>query len=220
MRNLSKLFEKKKIEYEKLKQYGFVKKNNGYLFEKQMKDPNFKVVVEISKEKQTSKVIDLETQEEFFMVDISGSYGQKIREEYETLLEDIAKTCTSIDVFKGKQTKEIIKYVKETYGDDLEFLWKKFSENAIWRNQTNKKWYGALLVIPENKLGFPSDQKIEILDLRYPKEKIKDFIDEKRFFRGYHMNKDHWITIKLDNQVKTEEIFSLIDLSYQLSLKK
>ena len=75
-------------------------------------------------------------------------------------------------------------------------------------------------MIPENKLGFPSDQKIEILDLRYPKEKIKDFIDEKRFFRGYHMNKDHWITIKLDNQVKTEEIFSLIDLSYQLSLKK
>ena len=34
------------------------------------------------------------------------------------------------------------------------------------------------------------------------------------------MNKDNWITIKLDNSVKTEIIFELIDNSYNLSLEK
>ena len=31
------------------------------------------------------------------------------------------------------------------------------------------------------------------------------------------MNKDNWITIKLDNSVKTEKIFELIDNSYNIS---
>ena len=34
------------------------------------------------------------------------------------------------------------------------------------------------------------------------------------------MNKDSWITIKLDGSVKTEEIFQLIDNSYNISLEK
>ena len=32
------------------------------------------------------------------------------------------------------------------------------------------------------------------------------------------MNKNSWITIKLDNSVETERIFELIDNSYNLSL--
>lgn len=34
------------------------------------------------------------------------------------------------------------------------------------------------------------------------------------------MNKDNWITIKLDGSVKIEKIFELIDKSYNLSLEK
>ncbi|MFR2768113.1 MAG: MmcQ/YjbR family DNA-binding protein [Thomasclavelia sp.] len=45
-------------------------------------------------------------------------------------------------------------------------------------------------------------------------------IDNNRFYPGYHMNKNNWITIKLDNSVETKKIFELIDNSYNLSLKK
>ncbi|WRK53620.1 MmcQ/YjbR family DNA-binding protein [Coprobacillaceae bacterium CR2/5/TPMF4] len=34
------------------------------------------------------------------------------------------------------------------------------------------------------------------------------------------MNKDNWITIILDGRVELEEIYQLIDNSYQLSLHK
>ena len=34
------------------------------------------------------------------------------------------------------------------------------------------------------------------------------------------MNKENWITIKLDGSVKTEKIFELIDNSYNISLAK
>ena len=61
---------------------------------------------------------------------------------------------------------------------------------------------------------------IDIIDLRYQKDKIKEIIDNDKIFAGYHMNKDSWITIKLDGSVKTEKIFELIDNSYNISLEK
>lgn len=61
---------------------------------------------------------------------------------------------------------------------------------------------------------------MEIIDLRFQKENIHKIIDNNRFYPGYHMNKNNWISIKLDNSVETKKIFELIDNSYNLSLKK
>ena len=115
---------------------------------------------------------------------------------------------------------EVIKYIKEKYHDDLEFLWEKFPNDAIWRNKQNNKWYGLILTIDENKLGIKSSKKVEIIDLRYPKEDIKNIVDNKKIFPGYHMNKNSWLTIKLDGIVTLQEIYKLIDISYELSIKK
>lgn len=37
---------------------------------------------------------------------------------------------------------------------------------------------------------------------------------------GYHMNKRHWITLTLDRTVPEPEVLFLIDLSYELVVKK
>jgi predicted DNA-binding protein (MmcQ/YjbR family) len=37
---------------------------------------------------------------------------------------------------------------------------------------------------------------------------------------GYHMNKRHWITLTLDGTVPEHEVLFLIDLSYDLVVKK
>lgn len=165
----------------------------------------------------------MENNEEYILVDIkgvSGNFVNRIKEEYENIIKDIIDKCMEPDIFKSLQANKIIKYVKEKYNDELEYLWKKFPNNAIWRNKKNNKWYGALLVVKENKLGIKSDKFVEIIDLRFQKENIHKIIDNNRFYPGYHMNKNNWITIKLDNSVETKKIFELIDNSYNLSLKK
>lgn len=223
MRNLNHEFENKNIKYDELLKYGFILNNNSYVLEKNINENNFKIIVEISKTKQTSKVLDLSTGEEYVLVDIKNSTGDfvgKVKEEYENILNDIMIKCTVPNIFKSKQAKEIIKYVKEKYNDDLEYLWKKFPNNAIWRNKDNNKWYGVLLVVSESKLGLESEKMIEIIDLRYQKERIQEIIDDSQVFAGYHMNKSSWITIKLDESVDIEEIYKLIDNSYQLSLNR
>ena len=223
MRNLNQEFENKTIDYEKLLKYGFSKKENSYTYEMNIYDNHFKVIIEISKEKQIARVIDLEINEEYVLVDVQGSSGDfvgKVKEEYEDILNDVIEKCSTPNIFKSKQAKEVIKYVKEKYNDDLEYLWKKFPNNAVWRNKDNNKWYGALLVLSESKLGSMSDKIIDIIDLRYQKNNIKEIIDNKKVFEGYHMNKDNWITVKLDGSVDIKEIYKLIDNSYKLSLEK
>lgn len=221
MRNLNNDF--KNVDYKKLLDYGFTKIENSYYYEKSISNNQFNVIVEITEEKQISKLIDLETNEEYVLVDVINSTGEfvgKLRDEYESILNDIINKCTNKNEFKNKQVESVIKYIKDKYDDDLEYLWEKFPEDAIWRNKTNAKWYGALLIISERKLGLESDKITEIIDLRYQKENIKNIIDNNKVFPGYHMNKNSWITIRLDGSVDLKEIYKLIDNSYQLSLEK
>ncbi len=223
MRILDKNFENKEVKYENLLKYGFVKKDNLYVYENKIYDDNFKIVVEISNDKKISKIIDLQTNSEYILVDVKNNAGEflsKLKEEYDDVLNDITKKCTSKNVFKGKQEKEIISYVKEKYNDDLEFLWDKFPTDAVLRNKINNKWYAVILTINENKLKANTDNLITIIDLRCDKEKINEIVDNNKIFRGYHMNKNSWITIKLDGSMSTKKICKMIDESYKISLTK
>lgn len=83
----------------------------------------------------------------------------------------------------------------------------------------NQKWYGALLTVKKDKLGLPSDERVEIVDLRAAAEYIDEKVDDKKFFRGYHMNKKYWITICLDGSVPLDEIQTMLDVSYDLARK-
>ena len=220
MRNLNNELKNKTINYNKLLKYGFYKEKDNYVLKSKIFNNQFEMIVVINKNNQISKLIDTENDEEYVLVDIQDSTGEfvgTVRLEYENKIKDIIKNCTDLNVFKSNQAIDIINYIKEKYNDNLEFLWEKFDDNAIWRNKLNNKWYGLLLTISERKLDIDSDKIIEIIDLRYQKEKIDELIDFKTIYPGYHMNKKSWITIKLDDTISTEEIYRLIDNSYSLS---
>lgn len=218
MRNLEVLFNNREIIYDKLEEFGFQKNKKEWLYEDEICDAQFKVVISISQIKKYSKVIDLFNEEEYMLVDVQDSVGEfvgRVREEYEIILQDFANACTIPNVFQSKQAQKVIQYVREKYQDDLEFLWKKLPEAAIWRNKGNQKWYGVLMKISERKLGIDSDKIIDVLDLRCGKE--EQIIDNNKIFPGYHMNKQSWISIKLDGTMKMQEIYERIDISYALN---
>ena len=221
MRNLENDLKNKAINTQKLLEYGFLLEGEKYQYKKKLKNNQFEVIVEVKNQTMTSKIIDLDNKDEYVLADIPDSVGEfvgKIKEEYEIILQDIIKNCTEVSVFKNTQSRQIIKYIYEKYNDELEFLWEKFDNNAIWRNKKNNKWYAVLMIVSESKLGLNSDEKIEVMDLRYPKGKTIDVIDNKNILPGYHMNKNSWITIKLNNSIDLKRIYQLIDKSYQLSV--
>ena len=222
MRILTKEIPYIKINIDSLEKYGFVKEKDVLKYQKEILNSEFKVIIEISNELVTTKLIEIETEEEFLLVDTSstGKYISSVKEEYNKVITDFINNCTTKEIFNSSQTQEIICYAKEKYNDELEFLWKTSPKNAILRNKINNKWYLAILTISARKLNIDSDELIEVIDVRYEKGKTKDIIDNTNIFPGYHMNKKSWITLLLNNSLSTEEIYRFIDNSYTISLSK
>lgn len=219
---VEKIFRKYKPNYAKLVKYGFTQEGDAYSYACDIVDNQFRLKIKICGSDIETEVIDLSTDEEYtlFLSDNAvGSFVGSVRNAYENALTDIAEKCFDKCVFKSEYTQAIIEYVNNTYGDELEFLWEKFDDNAIWRRRDNRKWYGVLLTVNKRKLGLDVDEKVEIIDLRTNTDNIDNIVDDVKIFRGYHMNKKHWITICLDGSVSVEEIEKLIDISYELANK-
>ena len=216
------LFKRKTVDISKAVTFGFIQNNRDYIYEADILDGTFLLKIIITPDGNIdTKLIEKATDDEYVLhkTGATGSFVGEVRKAIETILIQVANHCFNTEVFKSTQAKDIICYVSEKYGDELEFLWDKFPDNAIWRRKDNEKWYGALLTIKASKITLDRDTMIEILDLRIKPEDIETTIDNKRFFMGYHMNKKHWYTLLLDGSIPTEEICRRIDESYLLAKK-
>lgn len=211
------IFLRKKAVPERLKSYGFQKIRSGYRYSTNILDNAFTLKITIGKGiVPDTKLTEIAVGEEYvlYKTDAVGTFVGEVRTAVTNILQDIADRCYETAVFKAEQSVALIAYVREKYGDELEYLWDKFSDNAVWRRNDNKKWYGALLSVSRRKLGIPFDEIVEIIDLRTTPEEIENIIDNTRFFPGWHMNKKHWYTIILDGTVSVDEICRRVDESY------
>lgn len=217
------IFKNKKVNLSKLIPFGFEQQGSGYSYDQILSDSGFKMAVHITAKGEISaEIIDPAFDEPYTLHlanSAAGSFVGKIKVQYEDTLREIAAQCFEPHVFKSEQAGELIAYVRNAYGDELEFLWEKFSGNAVWRRQDTGKWYGVLLTVSKRKLGVASDEIAEILDLRIQPEALEALLDNETYFPGYHMNKKHWFTILLNDSVPLDEIRARIDKSYLLALK-
>ncbi len=112
---------------------------------------------------------------------------------------------------------EILRYIKDFYGAHVEYLWESTPQNGALRNQTTKKWFGVLFgSLPKSKLGIKSDEKADVLNLKCDPIMSFAIVDNVRIFPGFHMNKEHWISVLLDGSVDLEELKTLVDISYEM----
>ena len=116
MRNLSDNFQNRTIQWNKLLEYGFIQKEDCYYLERPIVDGLFQIVMVIGPATQTSKVIDLSTEEEYVLVDVpssSGNFVGKVKEDYENEIHNVIQNCTTPNVFQEAQSQRIIRYIKE-----------------------------------------------------------------------------------------------------------
>ena len=221
MREIKDFIKNKKINFKKLKELGFELIDNSYYYHTSLLKNQFKMFVKINIDNSIfTEIIDTETNEPYVLhlLEIKRSgYSEKIYKAYSEILEKIKKVCFEDEIFKANYTKEIVAYVKNKYGDELEFLWEKSPKNAVVRRKSSNKWYAVILTIPKRKFGLESDEVIEVINLHNIPKEIEKLIDYKRYFPAYHMNKKHWCTICLDGTIELKEIYKKIDISYELA---
>lgn len=215
------IFHNKKCNQDKLQKFGFICSDGKLIYSSGIVAGQFKMIVTVdSRGGVAMQVIDNDTGAEYILHQVEGATGSfvgRVRAECRELLRQIADNCFEADVFKGRQSCQVIRYVEQKYQGRLEYLWPKFPNNAIWRRQDNRKWYGVLLTVAKEKLNIPGKEIIEIMDVRAETQTIERVVDYKRYFPGYHMNKKHWLTVCLDGSVPLSEIQERIDESYDLA---
>ena len=127
----------------------------------------------------------------------------------------IVKIREHPEVKKRVDREEIFEYVKKQYGTIPEYLWSSSPDSAVLRHH-NGKWYAVIMNVERSKLGLDGDDTVEIIDVKCDPDMTGMIIQTYGFLPGYHMNKQHWITILLDGIVGESKILDFLDMSYDL----
>lgn len=119
------------------------------------------------------------------------------------------------------QTKKITQRIREEYGAEPEFLWpERYPDYYILRHSNNRKWFALVGRVAWTSLGSDSKELVEIINLKFDKGAAREFAENTPgIFPAYHMNKDNWITVALDDKLPDEVILELVNRSYMLTDK-
>ena len=111
--------------------------------------------------------------------------------------------------------KDVFEYVKKQYGTVPEYLWKESPESAVLRHK-NGKWYAVLMQVKKSKLELEGEGTVDIINVKCEPDMVGVLIETYGFLPGYHMNKEHWITMLMDGTVSEAKILDFLDMSYDL----
>ena len=217
------IFKRYLPDFNKLKEYGFIKNKDIFRLEKLFKDNLFKAVISIdSKGIISGTVYDVENDDEFLPLRIEtnqGAFTNEVRFEYEKLLTDIRNNCFTKKYFIYPQSNRITNLIMEKYGNEPEFLWKTAPGSGIFRNPETKKWYLAVLDVDRSKIQKDKTGLVEIALVKLSVENVQKRLKEPNIYPGWHMNKKYWITIILDEALPDNEIMALIEESHGFTVK-
>lgn len=113
--------------------------------------------------------------------------------------------------------EKIFEYAKMQFDTEPQYLWKKYPNYAVLRHKNNNKWFAVIMNVEKEKLGLQGKKIIDIMDVKCYPEMIGSLRKEKGILPAYHMNKEHWITILLDGSIEMDNVFELLNLSYELT---
>lgn len=218
------IFKRSRLKRVCLAPYGFSELDGSYRYSVPILDGSFRMDVIIDQEGKVSSAIhDLDFGDEYTNFRLENQIGEfvnKVREEHKRILLDIKEHCYETLHFMKEQSNRITKLIKETYGDDPEFLWDDEPGFGVFRNPDSRKWYAVIMNVDKGKLIKGLTGEVEIMNVKLPNEEIPHLIDSIKYFPAYHMNKKYWITILLDEHLKDSEIMENVDKSHNFSISK
>lgn len=132
----------------------------------------------------------------------------EVREQTGRHAEQIISACVLQD-----NREKLLAYAHARYGTSAEYLWEKHPSYGVLRNAKGK-WYAIFMRIPKRRLLIDEEGECEVVNL---KAAAQELVDHQRIFPAYHMNKKHWISVRLDARWESGELEMLLENSHQLS---
>ena len=135
-----------------------------------------------------------------------------------------------IDTFQPAASslrEEVFAFAAREYNTIPEYPWAKSPGYAVLRHTDNRKWYGVIMEVPRKRLGIdtdganlPTSPDVDILNVKCDPVLSGSLRMQPGILPAYHMNKENWISILLDGTVDVEQIFTFLDMSFELTARK
>ena len=215
------IFKSYQFNQEKAQAFGFVENGGVWTYSCQILQGDFVMTVSITADNVSFQVFDQETGDlypQVHMETMRGVFVGSVREACLGILYQIRKNCFDVKKFICPQTKRIMGYVQEKYGNQLKYLWEKSPDTAVLRHADNQKWYAVLMKISWDKLDKGKEGLVEAVNLKH--DQVADLLSQKGIYLAFHMNKRYWISVALDDTLSDEEVLELIERSWNLTIKK
>lgn len=215
------IFKAYQFNSKKAKEYGFIENQGVWTYSLTILKGDFLMKIIVEDSDLTFQVFDQETGElypQVHMESMRGTFVGSVREACLEELFDIRKACFEVQEFLCPQTKRIMAFVQEKYGNQLEYLWEKSPDTAVLRHESNQKWYAILMRIPWDRLDKGRDGLVEAVNLKH--DQVADLLSQNGIYPAFHMNKRYWISLPLDDTLTDEKVLELFERSWFLTSKK
>ena len=113
--------------------------------------------------------------------------------------------------------KKIEQYIRDHYESLKENPWDDYPDYSTFKHIDNKKWFALIMPVPYEKLKIEKEGLVDVINLKNIPDMIGGLRKEAGILPAYHMNKEHWNTIILNNSTDKGLVFELIDQSFELT---
>ena len=215
------IFKAYQFNSKKAKEYGFIENQGVWTYSLTILKGDFLMKITVEDSDLTFQVFDQETGElypQVHMESMRGTFVGSVREACLEVLYSIRKACFEVQEFLCPQTKRIMAFVQEKFGNQLEYLWEKSPDTAVLRHEDNQKWYAILMRIPWDRLDKGREGLVEAVNLKH--DQVADLLSQNGIYPAFHMNKRYWISLPLDETLTDEKVLELFERSWFLTSKK
>ena len=199
---------------QKLTSYGFCRVDGKWRYERQIEGSLY-LVLTLENEKFEARVWDKDFDDEYLPFNFEDGQNP-IRAQAERIIGEIIEKCF---VCLNIRTNAI-EALERRFGTLHEAPWEDDPDSITFKTRLSKKWFAIMMRIPADRLGLKGRNLIDVVNIKLPPDKINVLIDNVHYFRAYHMNKTHWLSVKLDKDSDISEFLSLAEISYSLAERK
>ena len=113
---------------------------------------------------------------------------------------------------------ELTRYIADRFSVDEEQPWGE-GKGSVFRHPDNRKWFVVGMPVPYVRLGIQRDGTADVIDVKTGPLLMGSYLGQPGILPGYHMNKNHWLTVLLDGTAANDVIKELLEISWELTKK-
>ena len=111
---------------------------------------------------------------------------------------------------------DVLDFATRQLGCTPDSPWPDKPGYLVLRHPQNGKWAGIIMDIPARCIAIGGDEVIEIVNVKLDPVLVSALRTEEGYAPAWHLNKTHWLTVRLDGSVSADKVCALLEMSFNL----